>query len=323
MDLVIENHLIDAPIDKILTAIKKELVNGKSSAFERKGDNYSVTCPHHKGGMESHPSCQIYCGDSPDVEYGHMYCFTCGEQGPLYHFVGLCFDQDDEFGKEWLLDRFGSILSDRELNLTEIELPKSRTKDLVDGTVLEGMQKWHPYLQKRRLSRDVCERFGVRYDPKSECIVFPVWDEDGDLVMMTRRSVNSKMFLIDADKEKPIYLYNEAIKANKAPTMVVESQINALTAWGWGIPTVALFGTGTSHQYELLNKGPLRSYLLCLDGDDAGRKGIRRFLKNIRKDVFVDVVVMPDGKDVNDMTYDEFSSLEVIDADEWIRRFGK
>ena len=45
------------------------------------------------------------------------------------------------------------------------------------------------------------------------------------------------------------------------------------------------------------------------DGDFAGRKGAERFIKNIRSDVFVTDLLLPKGKDINDLTKEEFISL--------------
>ena len=45
------------------------------------------------------------------------------------------------------------------------------------------------------------------------------------------------------------------------------------------------------------------------DGDSAGDSGAKRFIKNIRKDVFVDVVKLPRGKDVNDLSKEQFLDL--------------
>ena len=322
MELIIDNHIISESIDEILRTLRLEMSPERKLDYTKRGDNWSVTCPSHKQGRESHPSCQLYCGDSPDVEYGHMYCFTCGEQGPLYHFVAECLEKDDEYGKRWLVERFGDVLMGRELVLDDIVLDEGKAEPL-DERYLDTLQSWHPYMQKRKLSRDVCEKFKIRYDPSTESIVFPVWDENGKLYMLTRRSTESKMFMIDGGKEKPVYLLN-VIKRNAIDEVtVVESQMNALTAWGWGYPTIALFGTGTSHQYEVLNSSGIRHYYLCFDGDDAGRKGIRRFLKNVRKDVFVDIIIMKEGKDVNDLTQDEFESLRIVSAEEWESLYGK
>ena len=319
-NLIIDNHVIDSPIEDILKQLKKELTNGKLKHIEKKQDNFRVTCPTHKNGLESHPSCQIYCGDDKDIEYGTMHCFTCGESGPLWHFIGQCFDRSDEFGKEWLLERFGNTFVEKELNLTSIDLNKNIKEDYLDESILNEFQSYHPYMTYRKLTKKVIEKFKIKYDPKCESIVFPVWDEYNKLYMLTKRSVKSKYFYIDENKEKPVYLYNIIKKNNIKEVTVCESQINCLTLWGYGIPSIALFGTGTSYQYDILNRSGIIHYYLALDGDFAGKKGIKRFIKNIRKDVFIDVIIMPKSKDVNDLTEEEFNKLEIISSDEWLRR---
>ena len=47
--------------------------------------------------------------------------------------------------------------------------------------------------------------------------------------MLTRRSVIDKTFIIDKDKEKPVYLLNYIKNNNIKEATVVESQINCLT----------------------------------------------------------------------------------------------
>ena len=77
-DLVINNKIIDAPMLDILRQLRKELTNGKLKDIIDKHDNIIVTCPHHKDGMENHPSCSVYCGEDANIEYGSVHCFTCG-----------------------------------------------------------------------------------------------------------------------------------------------------------------------------------------------------------------------------------------------------
>ena len=45
------------------------------------------------------------------------------------------------------------------------------------------------------------------------------------------------------------------------------------------------------------------------DGDEAGDKGIQKFIKNIRKDVIINIIKLPRGKDVNDLEYNELEKL--------------
>ena len=49
---------------------------------------------------------------------------------------------------------------------------------------------------------------------------------------------------------------------------------------------------------------------MCFDGDAAGNKGTNNFIKNV-KNSFISVVKIPLGKDVNDLTKDEFDKLAV------------
>ena len=91
---------------------------------------------------------------------------------------------------------------------------------------------------------------------------------------------------------------------------VCESQINTLTMRTWGYDSVGLFGTGSAHQYKVLKESGLRKFVLCFDGDEAGRKGASRFIKNM-DDIFplIQVVQVPNGKDINDLTKEQFDEL--------------
>ena len=89
-----------------------------------------------------------------------------------------------------------------------------------------------------------------------------------------------------------------------------ESQINALTLQSLGISAIATFGCNiTSKQFKLLNKSCIRHYILAFDGDEAGNRGVQKFMNNIRSDVFVDVLKLPKGKDINDLTKEEIVKL--------------
>lgn len=56
-----------------------------------------------------------------------------------------------------------------------------------------------------------------------------------------------------------------------------------------------------------------------MDPDEAGRKGIYKLGKFLNKNrIFnVNVALMPDGKDVNDLTLEEFKQVQVISFKDW------
>ena len=307
------NKTIDAPIMTILTTLKSELHNGLLKDINRETqDNIPITCPSHKGGKEHKPSCFVYCRkDNDDIEYGRVHCFTCGYSADLPTFVGDCFGGDRDFGKKWLTTKFGSSynLSVDYLEPIILDAPK---KTFLDEAVLNKYMYYHPYMWKRGLSKDVVDRFGIGYDKDHNAITFPVWDEKDNLVMITSRNVSNKYFHIEANKDKPVYLLNFINRDKIDKVYVCESQINALTLYSWGYPAIALFGTGSQYQYDILNKSGIRNYVLCFDGDSAGDKGRDRFIRNIRKDVFVSYKKIPTGKDVNDLTKEQFEKLDEI-----------
>lgn len=313
--LIIDNHVISKDIKSILTELKKVCNPSKLRSIQYKTSNVRVCCPVHKEGQESRPSCEIFIGDCDNVVWGTVHCFACGFKGQLYDFVSECCDKSVSWAKWWLKEYFTEqVLDETHLVIDDpITLNKKKdNKEIISEDVLKNFQSWHPYLEKRKLSKDICNKYEVKYDRKSECIVFPVRDINGRLKFLTRRSVNTKQFIIDKDIEKEVYLLYNKIAENKKEVYVVESQINALTLESWGYPAVALLGTGSQYQYSQLKKSGILKYNLCFDGDSAGRQGTIKFINNM-PNTFISVVEIPEGEDVNDLTEEEFKKLKTLD----------
>lgn len=304
--------LITTPVEMILRRAQKELSNGKLKHIEDKGRNIVITCPVHKGGMETHPSCNVLSvTDDPELEAGFTHCFTCGYKASITQLIGDLFDRDEEFGTEWLCDNFfDTYVSEVEyLPPIEIDAPPTNEKEYLEESSLEEYDFYHPYMWQRNLTKEVVDQFRVGYDKSRGAITFPVYDEKHNLVMVTARSVNSKRFYIPTGVDKPVYLLYDIIERGVTKAFVCESQINTLTLRSWGYDSVGLFGTGSYKQLETLKKSGIRNYILCFDGDDAGRKGAERFKKYMGRDVFITDIQMPKGKDINDITKEMFESL--------------
>ena len=61
---------------------------------------------------------------------------------------------------------------------------------------------------------------------------------------------------------------------------------------------------------EILNKLPVREYILAFDPDEAGRKATERFRKNVRGKIIKELVY-PDNRDINDLQ-EEFLNCKII-----------
>lgn len=319
MDLVIKGYLITPNLEAILHQLELE-AHISFGKIKKTPNSLMVCCPIHK---EKNPSCGIVkTAEDPELIFGQYNCLACGAKGSLVNFVAACFECSVGEAERWLIDRFGVKESGELLAiaLKPISLKKEKEETYLDESILDKMQSWHPYMDKRRLSKKVCEAFKVKYEPKTESLVFPVWDDRGRLVMLTRRSVLNKTFIIDANKEKPLYLLNYIKKNNIKEVTLVESQINCLTLWSYGIPSIASFGCNiTPKQLSLLNKSGIRHLYVCYDGDDAGRKGTKKVLESVSKSILVDVIEMIEGEDVNSITEEKFNSLPIVERSIWLK----
>jgi hypothetical protein len=236
--LEIDNKLISTPLWDIVLDIKNQLRNGKLRIVKLQGTkNIRITCPHHNNGLERNADCDIYIGPTLKnhsgeiiVAYGTVKCFACDFKTDFVGFVAECFEISYEDAETWLLDNYcdGIIQYQQEL-APELSLNKKQIRNYIDESILDTLQSYHPYMEERKITREVAKEFEVKYNPQTKYLVFPVRDEKGQLVMFTQRSIEGKTFIIDAEKVKPVYLLYYLKKRNIQEAYVCESQINALT----------------------------------------------------------------------------------------------
>ena len=310
MELVINNRIIDTDVEDILTKLKIESGGKYLRDIKKRGDNVSVTCPFHKGGQETHPSCTVYNRtDNDKVMFGTYNCFTCNSKGSLYKLVSKVLDCSYTDGKAWLIENFSSKYEDRRLYLDNF-VEEENKKEYLDESILEQYSYFHPYQFQRGMTEDVIRKFRIGYDEKTDSITFPVWDDKHNLLGITKRSVRGKQFYIPTGFEKPVYLLDAIKKDNVTDVVICEGQIDALVSWSRGVPAVALFGAGTTDtQIELLDKSGIRHFILMYDNDLAGNHGSMRLKEGLSKDKLVTEIIMPKGKDVASCTEEEYKNI--------------
>ena len=274
--------------------------------IKESGDNLMTNCPFHKQGQEKKPSFGIRKIDG----YGH--CFTCGETSTLEQMISRCFSVNDlgQFGISWLKNTF-LLENSRNIDL-KLNRKNNNKIEYVKESELNKYRYYHPYMFKRKLTEDIIEKFDVGFDKESNCITFPVKDENGNCLFVARRSVVGKYFNYPEKVQKPVYGVYELKKyGNDASEIIIcESIFNCLTCWVYGKYAVALNGTGTSYQYNILKKLPYRKLILGLDPDKAGRKGAIKLYQNLKNYKIITFLKgIPEGKDINDLSEDEFNKL--------------
>ena len=310
--LIIDNYVINKPIEEILTLLKLSLTNDKLKDIENKGDDILVTCPHHDGGHEKTPACNIYIGNDTKLPYGYFNCFVCGEKGSFLKFVAECFDAPESYAKAWLLKNFGGELVAKNLFMGEpIVLNRNKgIKKHLDESILDQYQTWNPYLAKRKLSREICELFKVRYDPKYRQVIFPAYDMNGNLVMLAKRSIDVKSFYLDKDVEKPVYCLDYVMKNNIKTVLITEGPFDCLTGWEYGFPTIATFGKISDYQIEQINKSCINIIYAAFDNDAAGRSFLETLKRKLTKRIIIIETKFPAWrKDLNDLTKEELQEI--------------
>lgn len=265
-------------------------------------NNIMVNCPFHKGGQERKPSFGISTVD------GTCHCFTCGWVGSLDEMISGVFGYNDSgsYGRRWLSRNFASVAVEVRKPLQLPMYRKRSRREVLPPTFteaeLDSYRYIHPYMYERGLTDELIERFDIGYDSKTNCITFPCYYEDGSPAFIARRSVVTKFFNYPSDVRKPVYAAN-LIFADPSYSFVVvcESVFNALTCWRYGLPAVALLGTGAAGQYDILRRLPVRKLILGLDPDEAGQKGADRIRREMQGRKIVTQYDIPEGKDINDL----------------------
>lgn len=320
---------IFADEEEILREVRDQVFvqQGRSilKKIKRSGDNIMICCPEHNNGQERNPSCGVSLRRIKDKPPGTVHCFACGYVDSLEGMISKCFGyyEDNTFGINWLINNY---IGDQDTGRPQIVCDFSREPinkqpvKYVTEEELATYRFYHPYMYKRKLTNEVIEKYDVGYQADyvndenwrpMPVLTFPVRDIKGNCLFVSRRSIEGKTFFLPKNLIKPVYGLYELPKDCKE-VLICESVINALTSVVYGRPAVALFGTGDAAQYNTLSHLPIRKYVLALDPDKAGTKGIYRILKSSLRDKVLTKLILPEGRDINDLSEEEFKSLPEI-----------
>lgn len=306
------------------------------------GDYYQIYCPIHADGQERKPSCGVLLHDiyrnGNKYPEGFCHCFSCHYAKTLPEMLtdvlkskniptsGLEWLQNNvpgfnaEAAKQYLLPNNVVVnMNDASYGAAK-KLKKLTQKSSTTYVSEEELQRYRytvNYMYQRKLVDWVIEKYDIGFDaeflPEGRkkplaCITFPVRDAQGRTLFFCRRSIEGKFYHYPKFTTKPLYGIYE-LPDDAVNICITESCINALTCVSWGYPAVALMGTGNTTQLAQLRKLGAKEFTLCLDGDDAGEKAAARLRRQLSDVAIVWVVHVPAGKDVNDLTKEEFDEL--------------
>lgn len=336
----IQDTIIQSDTQSVLDMLKFDLAQhgiDRFHIFRPNGSNIQTNCPFHKQGRERKPSFGV------NGEKDKCHCFACGWSGSIEEMVSELFGYNDagKFGKRWLIKRFNTIEIETRKNIMEdfkndnntlcsnlynrgnkrsdrilcgktrqVKLSDKKEQSEITEEELDKYRYVHPYMYERGLTDEIIEKFDIGYDRERKEITFPVRDIEGRCVFVAGRSVKSKFFRLPKGMDKPIYCADKFRTASYKTAYITESFLNCLTCWKYNKPAMAMIGTGNQKQYEILNRLPVREYILAFDPDEAGRKATERFRKNVHGKIIKELVYT-DNRDINDLQ-EEFLNCKII-----------
>lgn len=314
-------------LDKLILDLRANGSNLFSKGYKDTNGYFSVQCPYHKMGQENHPSAQFRQSD------GLFYCFGCKESHSLISVIEHCLDVN---GRAWLLKNFtGEDIGQSQIKFNLPNIREVKEKYYVPKEVLKEYRFTHPYMFERKLNMETIRKFDVGYDKDfvlitevngkvvkrdiGECITFPVKDEFGNILFIARRAIHKKFFNYPQDVDKPLYglyeIYREIRMGNNVTEVyITESILDALAIWSWGKYAIALNGTGSHKQYEMIRNCDIRYFILATDNDDAGKKARIKLKANIHNKFIKELNYADYGtcKDINDMSKEQFLNAKII-----------
>lgn len=336
----LQDTIIQSDTQSVLNMLKFDLAQhgvDRFHIFRNNGDNIQTNCPFHKNGQERKPSFGV------NGEIDKCHCFACGWSGTIEEMISELYGYQDEgkFGKRWLIKRFNTVEIETrpnimegfngrnnnnnfiKLDITDANISVSKLKQHIQGDksseqypeeiTEEELDKYryiHPYMYERGLTDEIIERFDIGYDKERDCITFPIKDIEGRCVFVATRSTKRKFFGLPKGYDKPIYQAYHFRCGKYRTAYITESFLNCLTCWKYDKPSMAMIGTGNQKQYEILNKLPVREYILAFDPDEAGREATERFRRNVYGKIIKELVYT-DNRDINDLQ-EEFLNCKII-----------
>lgn len=167
--------------------------------------------------------------------------WICEELGytDFGNFIGITpFDKNN--CNSWLDD----IKKDR-LEYNEEEL--IRENEIIDESVLNKYANMPSYyFYKEGINYKTQWQFGVRFDPYSNRVVFPIHNQDGKLVGVKGRYVGPDLYTMEeikylylekCDKSLELYNLHRAIPyiEERGEVIIVEGAKTVMLLWQWGI----------------------------------------------------------------------------------------
>jgi DNA primase len=276
-------------------------------------ESYSLSCPFahktHAGGTDNHPSGYIVDGK--------YFCFSCKKYAPLWLFFDEIYR---DTGNPKLVDIVLYYLDKHEKSVdVDAIFTKKSTKEMLPYSPLflklfqtGECDEVRNYLASRGISLDLISLYQLKYDPERRRVVFPILIQ-GELFGAQGRSTDPKAELKYLNywhfRKSEVLGGLDNLSSPVTMVLLVEGYMGLLKAKTL-LPEVNVlcsFGSLISeHQARYLSRMNAR-ILVCLDSDDAGRKGQSKFISKYSNTLDLISISLP--QDIDTISKENLHSI--------------
>jgi len=257
------------------------------------GGEYQILCPLHD---ENRPSCSV------NIDKGKWICFAGCGAGDLQVLIKLMKKittaQARDFVEQHGLYKIPSATAlfkhervDEEKPLPEIEFPFEKGR----------IPTW---IYNRGISKESLLRWEAGVDDRAG-LALPVRDSDSRMIgWVLRQRIAEPRYLYYPGMKKSQVLFGQHLLSDHVKNLyVVEGSLDAIWLDQHGYPVVSLLGAMISAmQVKLLRNIKVDKLTLVLDNDEAGQKGTKKGLTQLREYGIVKYVKLPKHvKDVQEI----------------------
>lgn len=254
----------------------------------KRGKDFLLRCPDHKDGRENTPSMKVNANPSAKFAIGSAHCFACGAHYKSWHkFVtrilgaehATHYAQDDD-------PVFDDIIGDLRSDL--MEDGQDKLQSLIKNAIAWGDEEWRgiPAHTMRALGAVFTMNLELKHaDVQAFLPAYVQGDLVGGVFANLEKKGRNNYFNSDftdwvGTTLFPFDTVAYMLKKKKLSHVVlVEGPRDALRFISYGIPALAILGTGhagNEEKYSSLASLPIKHVVLAFDSDDAGRAAKRK-----------------------------------------------
>ena len=274
-------------------------------------EQFNILCPLHN---DNRQSCSV------NLEKGVWICFAGCGQGSLKYLVWKIS------GKSWKEIQEEFEVPYLDFDIKDFTVEDTEPQETYDQTLyakeLRAMSSNH-WIYERGFSADTLEKWGC-LENKYNDLVIPVNSPNDDLLgWITRRIELKPKYMFSKGFKKSKTLFGAQHRQEVDTLFVVEGALDAMWLDQHGYPSVAVLGAIISPaQINLLGTYNSNEIVLCLDNDDAGKKGIAKATIDMGNRFMLSYVEFPTNrKDFQEIRDPKDLENVINNRSIWQRRF--